>query len=100
MTSTIREQFGRLVVVPSDPIEAYERAGYDWLERYYNPQGMFQQVFALSPLEKGERQAYGMTIIGVKEQDFSDMLRKIRPDVVRAYGGYWPADLVCRRRLP
>jgi glycosyltransferase involved in cell wall biosynthesis len=90
----------RLVVVPSDPIEAYERAGYDWLERYYNPQGMFQEVFALSPLEKGERRAYGMTIIGVPERAFTGMLRRLRPDVVRAYGGYWPADLVCRHRLP
>jgi len=90
----------RLVVVPSDPIEAYERAGHDWLERYYNPQGMFREVFALSPLEKGERRAYGMTIIGVAEREFTDMLRRLRPDVVRAYGGYWPADLVCRHRLP
>lgn len=90
----------RLVVVPSDPIAAYERAGFnDWLERYYNPQGMFREVFALSPLEKGQRQAYDMTIIGVTERDFTSILRKLRPDVVRGYGGYWPSDLVCRHRL-
>jgi len=90
----------RLVVVPSDPIAAYEAAGYDWLERYYNPEGMFGEVFTLSPLETGERQAYGMTIRGVPERGFARALREIGPDVVRGYGGYWAADLVCAQRLP
>lgn len=89
----------RVVVVPSDPISDYERAGYDWLERYYNPQGFFQEVFALSPREQGERYAYGMTIMGVPKSNFTKTLRKIRPSVVRAYGGYWPSDLVCRHRI-
>lgn len=89
----------RLVVVPSDPIAAYEQQGIDWLERYYNPQSRFDEVFALSPLEKGERQAYGMTIIGVAKRDFSEMLRKLHPDVVRGYGGYWASDLVCSQRV-
>ncbi len=89
----------RLVAVPSDQIAAYERKGLDWLERYYNPQGMFKEVFVLSPFEKGVREAYGMTIIGVKERDFVNMLRKLHPDVVRGYGGYWASDLVCSRRL-
>ncbi len=91
----------RLVVIPSDPIDAYKRKGIDsWLESYYNPQKMFREVFALSPLEKGERRAYGMTIIGASERGFSKVLRHIRPDIVRAYGGFWPADLACRYRLP
>ncbi len=90
----------RLVVIPSDPIAAYERGGFDsWLEAYYNPLKMFHQVFALSPLEKGERMAYGMTILGVTEREFLPTLRRVRPDVVRAYGGFWPADLACRYRL-
>jgi len=90
----------RLVVIPSDPIAAYERKGLDWLERYYNPGKFFDEVFAVSPLEKGERQAYGMTILGVPEQRFFHVLREIQPDVVRAYGGFWPADLACLYRLP
>jgi len=91
----------RLVVIPSDPIAAYELKGIDsWLEGYYNPQRMFHEVFAVSPLEKGERKAYGMTIIGVGEQDFVKVLHDIQPDLIRAYGGYWPADLACRYRLP
>jgi glycosyltransferase involved in cell wall biosynthesis len=61
---------------------------------------MFEQVFALSPVEAGQRFAYGMTIRGVREKDFLETLKAIRPDVVRAYGGFWPADLACRYRLP
>jgi glycosyltransferase involved in cell wall biosynthesis len=90
----------RLVVIPSDPISAYERGGFEsWLETYYNPAKMFHQVFALSPLEKGERTAYGMTILGVTEREFLPTLHRIQPDVVRAYGGYWPANIACRYRL-
>jgi len=89
----------RLVVVPSDPIADYEKAGYDWLERYYNPAGTFDEVVAASPLEVGERKAHGMTIRGVKDGEFKSMLEQWRPQVVRAYGGYWPSDFVARNRL-
>ena len=83
----MEQRMPRLAVIPSDPISSYERAGYDsWLEAYYNPLKMFHQVFALSPLEKGERKAYGMTIFGVTERKFLYTLRQIQPDVVRAYG--------------
>ena len=90
---------GRLVVVPCDPIGVYERVGYDWLQRYFNPTGMFREVYVLSPLEKGERKAHGMTIVEVPEDQFVQKIKEIKPDVVRAYGGYWPCDLVCRSRV-
>jgi len=91
----------RLVVIPSDPIASYELAGYaSRLKNRYNPQKMFDEVFAISPLEKGERKAYGITIIGVTKREFLPILRDIQPNVVRAFGGYWPADLACRYRLP
>ncbi len=61
---------------------------------------MFGDVFVLSPLEDGVRKAYGMTIVGVPEREFHRVLLDIRPDLVRAYGGYWPADLACRYRIP
>lgn len=99
-TAAPSERGRRLVVVPSDAIADYERAGYDWLERYYNPTGFFREVFALSPRERGERRAYGMTVIGVDERDFERALGRIAPDVVRAYGGGWAAELACRHRLP
>ena len=91
----------RLVVVPSDPIASYEKAGFDsWLEAYYNPMKVFQEVLAVSPLEQGERRAYGMTILGVQKREFLSTLSQLRPNVVRAYGGFWPSDLACRYRLP
>ncbi len=91
----------RLVVIPSDPIASYELAGYaSRLKNRYNPQKMFDEVFAISPLEKGERKAYGIRIIGVTKREFLPVLRDIQPNVVRAFGGYWPADLACRYRLP
>lgn len=94
-----KKSAGSLVVVPCDPIAVYERVGYDWLERYFNPTGMFREVYVLSPLEEGERKAHGMTILGVPEEKFAQTVKEIRPDVVRAYGGYWPSDLVCRNRV-
>ena len=90
----------RLVVVPTDPIGDYESGGLNWIQGYFNPGGMFAEVFALSPRESGRREAHGMTIIGVTERGFRDALRDIRPDVVRAYGGFWPADLVVTNRVP
>ena len=89
----------RLVVIPSDPIATYERAGYDALDRYFNPLRFFEEVFAVSPLERGERRAHGLTIIGVTRARMGSVLRELRPDVVRAYGGHWPAYLACRNRL-
>jgi glycosyltransferase involved in cell wall biosynthesis len=37
--------------------------------------------------------------VGTSERDFPRRLAEIRPDLVRAYGGYWAADLCCRERL-
>ncbi|MCC6445391.1 MAG: glycosyltransferase family 4 protein [Armatimonadetes bacterium] len=90
----------RLVVVPTDSIATYEKAGYDWLGRYFNPQGLFEEVYALSPKESGERTVQGIRFIGAADREFKGKLKALKPDVVRAYGGFWPADLVCRNRLP
>ncbi len=90
----------RLVVVPTDPISDYERDGLDWIEQYFNPGGMFAEVFAASPRETGQRRAHGMTIMGVTERGFRATLRELRPHIVRAYGGFWPADLVVGNRVP
>ena len=90
-----------LVVVPTDPIEAYEAKGTaSWLERYYNPGRHFERVVVLSPLEKDGRDAFGMEIVPVASRGFGAALRSIAPDVVRAYGGHWPADLVAEHRSP
>jgi glycosyltransferase involved in cell wall biosynthesis len=91
----------RLVVIPNDPIDLYERSGFGWfLENYFNPRKMFHEVFAISPFEKQERQAFGMTILPAPEKDFHSILRDLPPAIVRAYAGHWPAELACRYRVP
>lgn len=89
----------RLIVVPSDPLSAYEAAGYEHLEAYYNPLGFFDETIIMSPFEPKRRIAYGMQVIPVKAADFPRALRKYSPDIVRAYGGYWPSDFVCNNRV-
>ena len=91
----------RLVIVPNDPIALYVKGGFDsYLEGYFNPQGMFREVFAISPLEDREYQAFGMTIIPAPEGAVGSILRDLSPGVVRAYGGGWTADYACRHRVP
>lgn len=91
----------RLVVVPNDPIALYMKSGFDsYLEGYFNPEKMFDEVFAISPLEEREYKAFGMTIVPAQEEKACSILRDISPDVVRAYGGGWTADFACRHRLP
>lgn len=84
----------RLVVIPSDPIDAYIAEGFSWdfLERYYNPQIYFDEVYCLSPW-KCEKQNYG-TLKFIKSHPifFHRIIKKINPLVVRAYGGYYCAD--------
>ena len=75
----------RLVVIPTKPISAYERAGYDWLERYFNPMGFFDEVFALSPLEEEDRKAHGMTIRRVPEEKFLDASRVAASRMTRRF---------------
>lgn len=95
-----KERIGRLIVVPSDPLDAYVRQGMgNLLKDYYNPGKLFNEVFALSPLESGVRREFGMTIIGVTPGGFIDEIRRLKPDLIRGYGGHWAADLVCSHRL-
>ncbi len=81
----------KLVVIPSDPIQAYEEKGTSsWLEEYYNPNSFFDEVYVLSPLEKESREIYGLKIIPIKsDRHYRRILKKIKPLCVRAYGGYW-----------
>lgn len=91
----------RLAVVPSDPLEEYEKAGYgSWLAEYYNPAGFFDEVYCLSPMEKEARFAHGMNVVPTPESAFADRVRSLGIDVVRAYGGYWAADLACGNQVP
>ena len=85
----------RLAVIPNDPLEEYKKSGYIGLEQYYNPRHFFDEVYALSPLEKEAKEEYGMRIIPTKFWQMKKRIRELRIDVVRAYGGYWPAKMAC-----
>lgn len=90
----------KLVVIPSDPISAYEDKGTSsWLKDYYNPLSYFDEVFALSPLEKQARQAYGLNIVPItSNRHFKKVIREINPLAIRAYGGYWASELAIYNR--
>ena len=89
-----------LAVIPSDPLEAWERAGYiSWLPGYFNPAGMFDHVYVVSPQEPiGTREAHEMTVVGAPRERFAETLREIAPDAIRAYNGDWAADLLAHSR--
>ncbi len=86
----------KLVVFPSDPIEAYIEVGltYDYLEDYYNPGGYFDEVYSLTVW--GDREEYRrgkMTYIKCAAKEMHRKILEIKPDVIRAYGGYVASDL-------
>ncbi len=90
----------RLVVIPTNPFSAYEKKGLENLFDYYNPNHLFKEVYAVSPLEHGVRFAHGLHIIGTTWRGFKRTVASIKPQVVRAYGGYWAADLAVYSKLP
>ncbi|MFH1878689.1 MAG: glycosyltransferase family 4 protein [Candidatus Omnitrophota bacterium] len=86
----------RLAVIPSDPLEAYKVKGIaSRLENYYNPGKFFDEVYLLSPLEKGVRDEFGMRVIHTKDRELQKRIRDLNIDVIRAYGGNWPCDMAC-----
>lgn len=87
----------RLVFFPSDPVTAYLEVGltYDYLDNYYNPGGYFDEVFCLSPWgDKKEEKIGKITYIRSNPCKFKKIIKKIKPDVVRGYGGYCCADWI------
>ncbi len=90
----------RLVVVPSDSIASIEAGGWGAnLKCYFNPAGVFGEVHVVSPLEPAECERWGLSIHPSDDARFARDARRLRPDVIRAYGGYWPSDLVCHHRV-
>lgn len=85
-----------LVVIPSDPLEAYERAGYLQkllYENYFNPAMAFEKVFVLSPLEPaGFRKLGKLAVIGATGLSHPEILAKLKPSLIRGYGGFWACD--------
>ncbi len=90
-----------LVVIPSDPIAAYEKKGTaSWLKDYYNPQSYFDKVYVLSPRESVKQDKYGLTILPITHNSqYKSLIKKIKPLVVRAYGGYWATDFAVLNKV-
>lgn len=87
----------KLVFFPSDPIKAYIEYGrtYDYLDNYYNPAGFFDEVYCVSPWGDKNYETIGkIHYIKAKPEHFSKIIKRIKPDVVRGYGGYCCADWV------
>jgi len=88
-----------LGVIPNDPLDDYERGGIgSWLPGYYNPQGFFERVYCLSPLERRREKRYGMTVVPTRAGRLTARVRQLGLDVLRAYGGSWPADFLAEAR--
>ena len=86
----------KLIVLPSDPIEAYLEVGstYDYLEDYYNPGGYFDEVYSLTIWGKKDEYKRGkMTYIKCTAKEMHKKVLEIKPNVIRAYGGYISSDL-------
>jgi len=93
MSSQHANRTRRLAVIPSDPIQAYvDKGTSSWLEEYYNPERVFDEVYALSPLETRSQVTFGMHVIPTTPEELPRRLMELQIDVVRAYGGYWPCD--------
>lgn len=95
------DEMKTLVVVPSERISDYEKKGMLTIKEYYNPNNYFDVVYCVSAWEAHSREAHGLKIIPVKSgRDFRRKLKSIKPDLVRAYGGYKAAELACLNKLP
>jgi glycosyltransferase involved in cell wall biosynthesis/ubiquinone/menaquinone biosynthesis C-methylase UbiE len=75
----------RLAVVPNDPLQAYQDAGYPDLTHYFNPGKFFDEVYCLSPIEPEEKTLYGMNVIPIQADQFTHRLIQLNIDMVRAY---------------
>lgn len=92
----------KLVVIPSDPMQAYLDLGqtYEYYRDYFNPGGYFDEVYALSPWGKKAREVQAnITYIKEKPKNFKKIINEIKPDVVRAYGGFYCADWLAMSKV-
>ncbi len=86
----------KLAVFPSDPISAYVQQGksYEYLEGYFNPGDYFDEVYCLSLWGDRAIERKGKIIyIKCKPWEFNKKILELKPDVIRAYGGYISSDL-------
>ena len=92
-----KDRMKKLVFFPSDPISAYIKVGksYDYIERYFNPGGYFDEVYCLSPWGDVKEETIGQIhYIKASPCKYAEIIKRLQPDVVRGYGGYCCADWI------
>ena len=96
-----RQYMKKIVIVPSDPIHAYIKEGFSehQLNDYFNPQDYFDEVYCLSPWQEPFQRIGNILCIKAHPRNFSKIIMKIRPDVVRGYDGCKCADWLTVNRV-
>ena len=90
----------RLAVI-ADPLESIKAKGLgEGLSQYFNPAGFFDEVFLISPEEPLRFKCKGFDVIPARDIELSGLLRSLKIDVVRAYGGKWPSEMAVFFRAP
>lgn len=74
-------------------MENYLNGGYtyDYFEKYYNPEGFFDEVYCLCPNEKNLRTGK-ISYINAEPKNFDKIINMIEPDIIRAYDGWNCSD--------
>ena len=90
----------KLVVIPTDPIIAYEAKGLTKRFEYYNPNSYFDEVYIVSPFNEPTRVYDGLNIISIEISNYVEVINNIKPDIIRVYSSFLVADLACYKRLP
>lgn len=90
----------KIVIIPAGEVRDYLNMGktYEYIENAFNPGGFFEEVFCISP--GGENRKIGkIEYIRANPEDYRKIIKKINPDVVRAYAGYYPCDFAVSNRV-
>lgn len=83
----------KLVHIPLNLPEALINAGmsYEYMSNVKNPGGYFDEVYSLSP--GGENaEICGIRYMNAAPKDYDEIIKKIKPDVVRVSAGFGPCD--------
>jgi len=88
----------KLLVIPNDPLEAYDAKGYSRKERhnYFNPNSEFNVTILGFKDEKEKPFEYaGFKVYPINEKTngLKKILEEVKPDLVRGYNGGWAAQL-------
>lgn len=90
----------KLVVFPSDPIDAYIEKGatLKYLDEYYNPGDYFDEVYIMTPWKTKQSDHGKIKYISEPVRKYKEIIKKIGPVAVRAYGGYHSSEwMACSR---